>query len=352
MPGSLVALDHIVNIDEQDNNGDTLLHKACDDGFYPKLRYAIDRGANLEVKNAIRLTPLQTILQRYLPIKLSIEFSPFMFDPFDFNPFDFRNAEALLIAGASQFNMLGESMLEAAAKRDVIGFVELLWKYLTPEQKIEYGQKALIGVCHSSSRHLESLSSVRFLLENGVNPNIVLDSGNSLFYEVCIKGMASIAEMFLQSGVSIAESGFSVQGGRSIAYIACQNVDESIIRLLCRYPEGRDMITNETNLIQAAVEGLHKQVIDILCDEFPTVVDAIRENRMNLSISADDAHRRHLRGVDENYITIIDRENPQISIDELVRNHRNGQIVRVCDNPMWQFYRTKAEDLIVFLWNL
>ncbi len=55
------------DIDTLDNQGETLLHKACADGFNEVISFCIEKGANLNILSKDGRSPLMTVIQDYKP---------------------------------------------------------------------------------------------------------------------------------------------------------------------------------------------------------------------------------------------------------------------------------------------
>ena len=126
--------------------------------------------------------------------------------------------------------------IHEACRRQHYDSVKLLLEYnadLTVRD--QNGKTALHCVLESELRHSSDSDKrtalIQLLLEGGANTNATLENGESPFYIVCSKGLASIAKKMLDCGAKMDGN----SGKKLPLNVACRNKHLSVVQLLLTY---------------------------------------------------------------------------------------------------------------------
>ena len=216
-------------VDEEDIEGNTLLHLAADTEHLEAIRLAIRSGASLTVKNKAGLTPPQMAARRVDSCKIMTKHTACELST-ACSAGDMDQVKILLChnAGVNDETDSGETALHCASKSGHTAIAALLVDLGADVNATDlWKQSPLHAAC--TGKHLDT---VRLLVQRGAEVNIPDGKNNCPLHIACENGEKKMAEILLQHNADVSARR---DGGLRPLHIACENGHLEVAELLLQY---------------------------------------------------------------------------------------------------------------------
>ena len=246
-------------VDETDENGDTVLHIAADTGNPQAIKLAVKSGASLVVKNNRGLTPYQLAQRREKTRKCS-RIPPKYRDVHTACREGQLDTVKVALCHSVSVNDKGENYntpLHSACSSGRIEVASLLLSLgADVSARQEQDQTPLYSACHHGN-----VAVVSLLLNHGADASTSCE-GLTPFHRACMNGHTEVVRLLVQRGADINVKG---RFDYTALHLACWHGHADIVRLLLRHRADvhAKNVSGTTPMDIALMYG-HRTLVDLL----------------------------------------------------------------------------------------
>ena len=221
-----------VDIDAQDQEGNTALMLASQNGYFDIVKLLVDNGAYIDIKNKYGITAIDYSRNSEI-LKLFMDIAPY---------YILNNKEILIY----QSNFDNEENVKILLNNGIDV------NYIGP-----YGTTAIILA--------RSIEIVKILIDAGANINMQDNNGNTILMNVSARGQSDILELLLEHGANI---NIKDKYGRTAFTYAVSAGNDNIIKILLK--NGYNINTQNNNdgntALSIAVLSGNSSTVKLLLD--------------------------------------------------------------------------------------